>query len=285
MTPKAAASEAIRTPRRRKVSVAAFSRSELGDGNLVTEVTAQIRDRIERGVFADGSRLPSERDLAEELGISRAVLRESLRGLESLGYLEARVGQGRFVVGSAASADNPRALDEWLRGNQPVMRDFVELRAAIESQALRGGRGDPAAIAAELAPIVEAQARAFAEDRPDDAAELDLEFHVRLSGFSDNRPLRTLATALILRSRQAAAAAYRVPSYRHGSLRQHRAILAALRSGYRDGAADLLYEHHLSRYDQLGSYLERESSRPADGADDGGREAGGRETAADQRRR
>lgn len=262
--------DSVRTPRRRKVSVAAFSRSELGDGSLVDEVTAQIRDRIERGVFVDGSRLPSERDLAEELGISRAVLRESLRGLESLGYLEARVGQGRFVVAIGGSADGPRALDEWLRGNQPVMRDFVELRAAIESQALRGGAGDPAAIAAELAPIVDAQARAFAEDRPGDAAALDLEFHVRLSSLTDNRPLRTLATALIMRSRQAAAAAYRVPSYRQGSLRQHRAILAALRSGYRDGAADLLYEHHLSRYDQLGSYLERESSQTEGGSDGAG---------------
>jgi DNA-binding GntR family transcriptional regulator len=72
--------------------------------------------------------------------------------------------------------------------------------------------------------------------------------------------------ALIGRARHAASAAYRVTAYQQGSLRQHRAILAALRAGDRDRAADLLFEHHLSRADQLASYLEREvPARAGDG--------------------
>ncbi len=247
--------------RRRKVSAAAFSRVDGSNGNLVDEVADQIRSRIEDGVFAEGARLPSERDLADELGISRTVLRESLRSLESLGYLEARVGQGRFVVDPRAAFPSERLLADWLRRNQAALHDLVELRAAIESQALRGGVGDPRVLAAALRPLVEAQAAAVDEGRPDDAADIDTAFHQRLAEGTPNLPLRSLALALITRASQAAHAAYRVSAYKQGSLRQHRAIVSALRAGDRDRAADLLFEHHLSRSDQLGAYLERQ---PAD---------------------
>jgi GntR family transcriptional repressor for pyruvate dehydrogenase complex len=253
--------------RRRKVSAAAFSRVDGSSGNLVDEVAAQIRSRIEDGHFEHGARLPSERDLADELGISRTVLRESLRSLESLGYLEARVGQGRFVVDPREAFHSQRLIDDWLRRNQSAVHDLVELRAAIEGQALRGGTDDPRELARSLRPLVDAQAAALADGRPDDAADIDAEFHIRLSSSTPNGPLRSLATALIVRARHAAYAAYRVSAYKQGSLRQHRAILAALRAGDRDRAADLLFEHHLSRSDQLASYLEREDTGGTDRGD------------------
>jgi GntR family transcriptional repressor for pyruvate dehydrogenase complex len=246
--------------RRRKVSAAAFSRVDGSTGNLVDEVAAQIRSRIDEGVFPQGARLPSERDLADELGISRTVLRETLRSLESLGYLEARVGQGRFVTDPREAFHSERLLADWLRRNLAALHDLIEMRAAIEAQALRGGSGDPRALAKELRPLLDAQAAAVAGGRPDDAADIDAEFHRRLAESTPNEPLRSLAVGLITRARQAAHAAYRVSALQQGSLRQHRAILAALRSGDRDRAADLLYEHHLSRTDQLGAYLERQDS-------------------------
>jgi GntR family transcriptional repressor for pyruvate dehydrogenase complex len=246
--------------RRRKVSAAAFSRVDGLTGNLADEVAAQIRSRIDEGVFAQGARLPSERDLADELGISRTVLRESLRSLESLGYLEARVGQGRFVVDPREAFHSERLLADWLRRNLAALHDLIEMRAAIETQALRGGAGDPRAMARELKPLLDAQAAAIAEGRPDDAADIDAAFHRRLAEGTPNEPLRSLALGLITQARQAAHAAYRVSALQHGSLRQHRGILAALRAGDRDGAADRLYEHHLSRTDQLGAYLERQAA-------------------------
>src|SRR5690348_14856484 len=90
--------------RRRKVSAAGFSRLDGGAGDLAEAAAAQIRARIDSGHFGTGQRLPSERDLADELGVSRTVLRESLRSLESLGYVEASAGRGTFVA-------DPR--DEW----------------------------------------------------------------------------------------------------------------------------------------------------------------------------
>jgi GntR family transcriptional repressor for pyruvate dehydrogenase complex len=252
------------TVRRRKVSAAIFSRIE-GGGNLVDEVATQIRGHIEEGHFRKGERLPSERDLADELGISRTVLRESLRSLESLGYVEARLGQGRFVVDPDEPWHSQRLIDDWLRRHQSALRDLIEMRSAIESQALRGSSADPREVAASLRDLVETQAVAIAEGRADDAADIDAEFHIKLASGTPNQPLRSLATAIIMRARQAAHAAYRVSAYKQASLRQHRAILAALRAGDRDRAADLLAEHHLSRSDQLASYLEhaRPDAEPA----------------------
>lgn len=248
--------EPSRSARRQKVSVKAFSRVKAGDGNLVREVADRVRDTIESGQFARGERLPSERDLASELGISRTVLRESLSSLESLGYLEARLGQGRFVA-DPHGWQGDRLLDDWLRRHESALRDLIELRAVIESQALRGAIGDLGEMAVAAREHLRAQTVALDQDRLDDAAEIDMSFHLLLAGATPNAPLRALAQALIGRARAAAHAAYHVQAYRKGSVRQHRLIVAALRSGDRDRAADLLMEHHLSRVEQLGSYLER----------------------------
>jgi GntR family transcriptional repressor for pyruvate dehydrogenase complex len=235
---------------------------EANGGNLVEEVAAQIRITIESGHFTRGERLPSERDLARELGISRAVLRESLSSLESLGYLEARLGQGRFVA-DPQGWQSQRLIDDWLRRHESELRDLIEMRAVIESQALRGATDDPGEMALAARDLLRAQSLALDEDRLDDAAESDMSFHMLLAGSTPNKPLRALAHALIGRARPAAHAAYRVRSYRRGSIRQHRLIVAALRTGDRDQAADLLMEHHMSRVEQLGTYLERPAEKVA----------------------
>ncbi len=245
--------------RRRKVSAAVFSKVDPGSGDLAQAAAAQIRDRIEDGHFGYGSRLPSERDLAEGLGVSRTVLRESLRSLESLGYVESSVGRGTFVADPNEEFGSQRLLEDWLRRRLAAFRDLVEMRSAIESQAVRSAAGDPRALAASLREIVDAQARAIDEGRPDDAAEMDSTFHITLASGTPNEPLRALARALILRASHAAHATYRVSAYQKGSLRQHRAIVAALAKGDRERAADLLAEHHLSRSDQVASFLERTS--------------------------
>jgi GntR family transcriptional repressor for pyruvate dehydrogenase complex len=259
--------ESKRTVRRRKVSAVGFSKVVATGGSLVDEVADHIRARLDEGVVGIGERLPSERDLVQELGISRAVLRESLSSLESLGYLEARTGQGRFVA-DPESGSSQRLIDDWLRRHQAELRDLIELRAAIESQALRGATADLATMASAAIELLAAQAHAIEDGRLDDAAESDMAFHLGLASGTENRPLRLLAEALIGRARQAAHAAYRVSAYRRASLRQHRAIVAALKAGDRDRAADLLMEHHLSRVDQLASYLERppDGSRPPNAA-------------------
>ncbi len=81
---------------------------------LYRMIADQIASRIRAGDFAAGGRLPAERDLAEQLQVSRASVREALIALEIEGYVEVRVGTGVFVCapredgqyGSAQSASH-----------------------------------------------------------------------------------------------------------------------------------------------------------------------------------
>ncbi len=65
---------------------------------LYRVIASQIKVRIERHEFKPGTRLPSERELAEALQVSRPTLREALIALEIEGYVEVRVGSGVFVA-------------------------------------------------------------------------------------------------------------------------------------------------------------------------------------------
>jgi DNA-binding FadR family transcriptional regulator len=67
---------------------------------LYRQIADQIAALIEKGEYAPGGRLPPERDLAKQLGVSRPSVREALIALEVEGYVEVRVGSGVYVVDS-----------------------------------------------------------------------------------------------------------------------------------------------------------------------------------------
>ncbi|WP_186307264.1 FadR/GntR family transcriptional regulator [Mesorhizobium amorphae] len=72
---------------------------------LYLQIADQIRDQILSGEATPGQQLPSERDLAVSLGVSRPTVREALIALEVAGMLEVRVGVGAFLK---APANRPR---------------------------------------------------------------------------------------------------------------------------------------------------------------------------------
>src|SRR5690349_3269825 len=65
---------------------------------LYRQIADQIAALIERGEYRPGQRLPPERDLAKQLGVSRPSVREALIALEVEGYVEVRIGSGVYVV-------------------------------------------------------------------------------------------------------------------------------------------------------------------------------------------
>jgi DNA-binding FadR family transcriptional regulator len=69
---------------------------------LYRQIADQIAALIEKGEYSAGERLPPERDLAKQLGVSRPSVREALIALEVEGYVEVRVGSGVYVVGRGA---------------------------------------------------------------------------------------------------------------------------------------------------------------------------------------
>ncbi|MBS1154392.1 MAG: GntR family transcriptional regulator [Proteobacteria bacterium] len=70
---------------------------------LYKQIADALAERIHSGIFAPGSHLPSERDLAQQMGVSRPSVREALIALEVMGLVEVRVGDGVLVCDRRAS--------------------------------------------------------------------------------------------------------------------------------------------------------------------------------------
>ena len=101
---------------------------------LYRQIADQLRALIGRGEFAVGMRLPAERDLAQQLGVSRPSVREALIALEVEGWVEVRTGSGVYVLDRERRAAAPVAESEW----GPL--ELIRARRVVE--------GETAAIAA-----------------------------------------------------------------------------------------------------------------------------------------
>src|SRR4029434_10143774 len=97
------------------------------------QAAEQISTRIREGAWQPGDRLPSERDLALQLGISRGSTREALRVLEAMGWLEIRPGDGTIVRDPRVKTnDSAGAADALLAGVSVEVGDLWEVRKLVE---------------------------------------------------------------------------------------------------------------------------------------------------------
>ena len=80
---------------------------------LYRQIAEQLRALIAQGDFATGARLPAERDLARQFGVSRPSVREALIALEVEGWVEVRTGSGVYVQDRAQRQPAPVAVNEW----------------------------------------------------------------------------------------------------------------------------------------------------------------------------
>jgi DNA-binding transcriptional MocR family regulator len=92
-----------------KISISKLIQNTGGDGPLYAKVLGALQHAIEDGTLAPATRLPSERDLAQELGISRTTVTTAYRELESRGLVRGHVGRGTFVCAPTQAEDAPFA--------------------------------------------------------------------------------------------------------------------------------------------------------------------------------
>ncbi|GAA2486578.1 FadR/GntR family transcriptional regulator [Streptomyces gobitricini] len=102
-----------------------------GRTSLVDAVVDQLRDQLTHGEWTVGDRIPTEHELAEQLGVGRNTVREAVRVLVHAGLLESRQGNGTFVRSTA----DPAAVLRTVRAAGAL--DVLELRIALETEAAR----------------------------------------------------------------------------------------------------------------------------------------------------
>lgn len=102
---------------------------------IYEEVAEQIRKLVSSGHLKPGDRLPSERDLAERLQVSRASVREALSALEMMGLLEARSGEGTYI--REVNIESVVAPLAWvLSMEKDIVLELLEVRKIFEVQAV-----------------------------------------------------------------------------------------------------------------------------------------------------
>jgi DNA-binding transcriptional MocR family regulator len=97
-----------------------------GNGpNLYRQLVGELERAIEAGELKDGDRLPSERQLAAQLGLSRTTVVSSYRELESRGLVRGHVGRGTFVRASSGAVDAPFAWRGKVSAETALLSNFA----------------------------------------------------------------------------------------------------------------------------------------------------------------
>lgn len=155
----------------------------MSDKRLYHNVAQKISKLIDDGVFLPGSRLPAERDLAEQFGVSRVTIREAQIALQALGRIEIKTGSGVYVL-DGKGAEN---------GGIPDVSAFelTEARAIFEAEAaaLAATRIDDATLA-ELDAFIDIMANSGPEDEKGELADRD--FHRTIARASGNKAVSHL---------------------------------------------------------------------------------------------
>ena len=150
---------------------------------LYRQVADQLRALIDSGEYRVGSRLPTERDLAEQLKVSRPTVREALIALEVEGRVRIRVGSGIYVSEPAALAQ-PLPASAEIEGPFELLRAREFIEGAIAEQAARVATPEDIA---RIDASVEAMATV---QHPGEASMIhDRAFHVAVAGCLDNAVL------------------------------------------------------------------------------------------------
>ncbi len=152
----------------------------------VTAVAAeQIVEAIQRGDYPLGSKLPSEFELADQMGVSRPSIREALSALQAMSIIESRPGSGNYVVRLPSSAEEEDAVH--LIESEAGCREVMEAREALEPPvaALVAEKGS-SEVLSELKGILDSMREHAARDDFEAYLDADKAFHFALAEAAGN---------------------------------------------------------------------------------------------------
>jgi GntR family transcriptional repressor for pyruvate dehydrogenase complex len=196
-----------------------------GGTRLYQKVAARLFEELASGRYAVGDRLPAERELSAEYGVSRPAVREAMIALEVQGLIEVKVGSGAYVRRLPSQDDAP--------GFDVSAFEILEARLLFEAEA--------AALAAlnitdaELEELEHICARIETEDRqPGGKENADRDFHLAIARATRNRAIEKVVEELWEMRSGSREGALLLEKARRANvmplLEEHRAILATLRA-------------------------------------------------------
>ncbi|NDL61707.1 transcriptional regulator LldR [Acerihabitans arboris] len=223
----------------------------LHDIRLADQIVERLKRLITERGLAAGMRLPAERQLAAQLGVSRSSVREAIQKLSSQGLVVSRRGGGTYVQNDTHQWSEQRIVLplKMLMADDPDYRyDVLEARLAIEAStawhaALRATDTDKD----RLRMCFDATLRVNDSDDPDLAAQSDVRFHLAIAEASHNlvllqtmRGLFDLLQSSVMQSRRRM---YQVPVIFAQLTEQHHELLQAILAGAQERARAAAIAH------------------------------------------
>jgi GntR family transcriptional repressor for pyruvate dehydrogenase complex len=218
-------------------------------GSVHEEIVARLRALILAGVLKPGDRLATERELAEQLVVSRSAVREALLRLQSAGLVERRQGSGTRV---SARVPITAVLASWRDDEQTSVAAASEFRTVVEPQIARlaAARIDDAELEA-LAAVVAESSTVLDGER---SVQLDIAFHAGVAAATRNPLLASLSELTVSWTLEARLFSHVAAGGRRLSHEGHARILRALRAANPD-AAEAAMRVHLDEIADLAQHL------------------------------
>lgn len=189
------------------------------------ELAQELENDIVSGRQDVGSKLPSERQLADRFGVSRPVVREALRTLVERRLVEIHPGRGAFVR-DAQSSDAASQMGMFFRRKQVTARDLVEARSMLESHAaeLAAARADRSDLDLMRQTLVDLEGAIDVVDQ----ARCDLAFHYAVTRASRNPVIESMFAAVAQPMVELMLRSLIDPEVRNEALGFHYDIVAAI---------------------------------------------------------
>ena len=210
---------------------------------LYEDIVQQFHSLIRQGLLEHGTRLPSERLLAEQFKVSRSSIREAIRSLELQGLVVSKRGSGTFI--NTEDLDSVVALiASTLNSGSDTIKDIFEVRHLLEPQiaGVAAKRADPDEVQ-RLGEILEDQRRQI--ESGETGVDADTAFHFALASATHNSALIKVVSAVEDILRLSRDQSLQEPGRAQRSLASHRQILDKVRDGDAAAAREAM-EYHLT---------------------------------------
>lgn len=208
---------------------------------LYEEIIKQIQELIRTGELKPGQRLPPERELALQLNVSRTAIREALRSLEMMGFIDSKVGGGTYI--KQVTIDNIiEPFSRILSQDKKLMIELIDVRLLLEVELVK--------LAARLidkakADVIENALKSMEEEIKEGSIGLngDNSFHDAIALAAENSAMSKILGMcgdLLSDTREATL---RIPGQPKKSIKDHRKIFEAIKNGDEIKAAYFMKEH------------------------------------------
>lgn len=241
--------------------MASFQKIKNFEGRKKSSLVAEkILDYIARGLLKEGERLPSERTIAEEMGVSRPPVREALSALQIMGVVESLTGDGTYVKANAKSILSGSETIAMLEENESPFEVF-RARRAIESAIIEMAifKAEPKDLD-NMRRVLKDMKESIETHDFGVYFEANRKFHLGIARASHNSILVRILEHLFALENQPL---WREVVQKHLStyqninhyFSQHQMMLEAIESGDREKARSLVHDHFDRTVDEVKRYL------------------------------